>query len=284
MYEQLKQEINENITTNGNGEITGAKLNMVLIDMVDDIGEDIPISINIFGREYLTPIEYLKLDSAIYGESAANITTVVNDVPNTVVFSFTHTMVESGVVYHYFSSVMHYNTDGNGKSRYFIMRVNALAEGDGRHLLTISPKIVEETANKVTSVSSSSNDTQYPSAKCVYDLADGKADKTVPSTAGNIATLTAQGNLADGGIRAIDIATVQSVNLKADRVIGADAGNLAEFDSNGNIADSRRSAGDFEDVTNKVTSISAASTDTQYPSAKCVYDIVGDIETLLANI
>lgn len=33
-----------------------------------------------------------------------------------------------------------------------------------------------------------------------------------------------------------------------------------------------------------VTSISAQSTDTQYPSAKCVYDLVGDIETLLAAI
>ena len=39
-----------------------------------------------------------------------------------------------------------------------------------------------------------------------------------------------------------------------------------------------------EDVSNKVTSISSASTDTQYPSAKCVYDIVGDIESLLSQI
>ena len=39
-----------------------------------------------------------------------------------------------------------------------------------------------------------------------------------------------------------------------------------------------------EDKTNKVTSISASSTDTQYPSAKCVYDIVGNIETLLGGI
>ena len=37
----------------------------------------------------------------------------------------------------------------------------------------------------------------------------------------------------------------------------------------------------LEDSTNKVTSISSSSTDTQYPSAKCVYDIVGDIETLI---
>ena len=34
----------------------------------------------------------------------------------------------------------------------------------------------------------------------------------------------------------------------------------------------------------KVTSISSASTDAQIPSAKCVYDIIGDIETLLAAL
>ena len=39
-----------------------------------------------------------------------------------------------------------------------------------------------------------------------------------------------------------------------------------------------------ESTSNKVTSLSASSTDTQYPSAKCVYDLVGDIETLLAAI
>lgn len=44
----------------------------------------------------------------------------------------------------------------------------------------------------------------------------------------------------------------------------------------------------LEQTTNKVTSLSASSTDTQYPSAKCVYDYiddtVGDIATLLAAI
>lgn len=39
-----------------------------------------------------------------------------------------------------------------------------------------------------------------------------------------------------------------------------------------------------QDKSNLVTSISAQSTDTQYPSAKCVYDIVGDIESLLSTI
>lgn len=39
-----------------------------------------------------------------------------------------------------------------------------------------------------------------------------------------------------------------------------------------------------EDKSNKVTSINSLSTDNQYPSAKCVYDLVGDIESLLAEV
>lgn len=39
-----------------------------------------------------------------------------------------------------------------------------------------------------------------------------------------------------------------------------------------------------EAQSNKVTSLSASSTDTQYPSAKCVYDLIGDVESLLAAI
>lgn len=39
-----------------------------------------------------------------------------------------------------------------------------------------------------------------------------------------------------------------------------------------------------ENTSNKVTSLSSSSTDTEYPSAKCVWDLVGNIETLLAAI
>lgn len=40
----------------------------------------------------------------------------------------------------------------------------------------------------------------------------------------------------------------------------------------------------MEVTTNKVTSLSSSSTDTQYPSAKCVYDLVGDIESALQTL
>lgn len=39
-----------------------------------------------------------------------------------------------------------------------------------------------------------------------------------------------------------------------------------------------------EDKSNKVTSLSASSTDTQYPSAKCVYNMIGNVEALLAAL
>ena len=39
-----------------------------------------------------------------------------------------------------------------------------------------------------------------------------------------------------------------------------------------------------ENTSNKVTSLSSSSTDTEYPSAKCVYDLVGDINTVLATL
>ena len=39
-----------------------------------------------------------------------------------------------------------------------------------------------------------------------------------------------------------------------------------------------------ENISNKVTSLSSSSTDTQYPSAKCVYDLVGDINSALDSI
>lgn len=39
-----------------------------------------------------------------------------------------------------------------------------------------------------------------------------------------------------------------------------------------------------ENTSNKVTSLSSNSTDTEYPSAKCVYDMIGNVESLLAAL
>ena len=39
-----------------------------------------------------------------------------------------------------------------------------------------------------------------------------------------------------------------------------------------------------ENTSNKVTSLTSQSTDTQYPSAKCVYDLIGDVESLINSL
>lgn len=39
-----------------------------------------------------------------------------------------------------------------------------------------------------------------------------------------------------------------------------------------------------EDKSNKVTAISSASTDAQYPSAKCMYDLIGDCQTAIDTL
>lgn len=39
-----------------------------------------------------------------------------------------------------------------------------------------------------------------------------------------------------------------------------------------------------EDISNKVVSLSSSSSDYEYPSAKCVYNLIGDVETILNTI
>jgi len=60
-----------------------------------------------------------------------------------------------------------------------------------------------------------------------------------------------------------------------------------ELDVSGTInasTDIKINGSSVENTSNKVTSITSSSTNTQYPSAKCVYDIVGNIESALDTI
>lgn len=54
----------------------------------------------------------------------------------------------------------------------------------------------------------------------------------------------------------------------------------ATEDALGNKADTSDLTS-YQLISNLVTSLSSSSTDTEYPSAKCVYDLIGDINTML---
>lgn len=60
--------------------------------------------------------------------------------------------------------------------------------------------------------------------------------------------------------------------------------NLPSINGNTLIGNKTGSQLGLEDLTNKVTGLSSLSTDTQYPSAKCVWDMIGDVESALAAL
>lgn len=140
----------------------------------------------------------------------------------------------------------------------------------------------ENVANKSTSVSTDgSSDTKYPSVKAVKDYADGlvsglldyrggydASGNTYPTTGGSgTAGAVMKGDLwiisVAGSLGGTAVQIGDSVIANTDTP-GQTAGNWNIL--NGNISYVP------EDVANKVTSISGSSTDTQYPSAKLVYD------------
>lgn len=90
-----------------------------------------------------------------------------------------------------------------------------------------------------------------------------------------------------GGIPASDLASgvipsVPSASSATPSMDGtASAGSSTDYARADHVHPSDTSR---QSTANLVTSLSSSSTDTQYPSAKCVYDLVGDIETLLAAI
>lgn len=95
---------------------------------------------------------------------------------------------------------------------------------------------------------------------------------TIPTVPTNVSDFT-----NDAGYTT-NTGTITGINMN-----GASKGTSGVVDL-GTVITSHQDISGKEDTTNKVTSLSSSSTDTEYPSAKCVWDLVGDIETLLAAI
>lgn len=108
-------------------------------------------------------------------------------------------------------------------------------------------------------------------------------DSTVIPTVYN-GTLTIQKN----GANVQTFTANQSTNVTANIAVPTDTNDLtngAGYITGITSSDVTTALGFTpENVANKVTSISSSSTDTEYPSAKCVYDIIGDIESLLSEV
>ena len=128
-----------------------------------------------------------------------------------------------------------------------------------------------------------------------------KQDALVSGT--NIKTVNGSSILGSGDISILSSYDNKSINVTSDGklqtvgIIDTNSGNadklwtgtLVQYNAiTSKDADTTYIITDddlgYETTTNKVTSLSSTSTDSQYPTAKCVYDLVGNIETLLSSI
>ena len=155
---------------------------------------------------------------------------------------------------------------------------------------TVNVNGVEVTSNKVdstTGLSASSTDTQYPSAKAVYDALNGAEHSNFQeysTTANQISNGTGGWKNLDN---VIDATTASSASAPTTAAVKAYVDAQAESAA-GDILTGTQSTTDTthaltnaatttalngkEDASNKVTSMDSQSTDAQYPSAKAVYD------------
>lgn len=106
-----------------------------------------------------------------------------------------------------------------------------------------------------------------------YQLLDG-ATGLIPSGRIPIDNSTITVN-ASGQLQSSAGGAVDSVNGQTGTVVltASDVGAITSS-----------AIANMQTTTNLVTSVSSSSTDSQYPSAKCLYDIVGDVETLLQAV
>lgn len=140
----------------------------------------------------------------------------------------------------------------------------------------------EDLTNKSTSVTTDgSSDTKYPSVKAVKDYADSlvvglldyrggydASGNVFPSTGGS----GTAGAILKGDMWIISVAgTLGGEAVQIGDSVIANVDTPGQTASNWNILNGNISYVP-ENVANKVTSISGASTDTQYPSAKLLYD------------
>lgn len=135
-------------------------------------------------------------------------------------------------------------------------------------------------------------------AAAINDLEERKYEKPnsgIPATDLASAVQTSLGNAdtayqqPSGGIPVEDLnSSVQTSLGKADSAYQKPANGIPSTDFDSSVQTSLGKADGSEQTSNKTTSLSSSSTDTEYPSAKCVYDYIGTyisgIETLLANI
>lgn len=137
----------------------------------------------------------------------------------------------------------------------------------------------EDKANKVTSISATSTNDEYPTAKAVYTELQKKSDVGHTHVKAEITDLVLPTKLSDL-TDDLGVVTEEKDPTVPNHVKAITANDIANWnaksDFDGTYA-SLTGKPDLtlkEDVSNKTTTVNSASTDAQYPTAKAVYTAV----------
>lgn len=136
----------------------------------------------------------------------------------------------------------------------------------------------EDISNKVTSMTAISTDDEYPSAKCVYDKIEEKIDDVFGYIPQDLGAMAYEDNV-DGYVGATALSNDYE-DLDNKPTIPTVPTNISSFNNDSGYLTAHQDITGKEDKSNKVTSLSSSSTDTEYPSAKCVHD---ELESLFEN-
>ena len=161
------------------------------------------------------------------------------------------------------------------------------SDGIYQALQAIDLSACEKIVNKVTSINAQSTDVQYPTAKLLYDslqavnaILNGKANQATTYTKTEVdALIEAISTLSFLVVQQLPTTDIQTNIIYLVPASTAAANNF--YDEYIYVNNSWECIGNtqinlslYEQIANKVTTISEESTDTEYPSAKCVYEAI----------
>lgn len=153
---------------------------------------------------------------------------------------------------------------------------------NGTDTTVYTPPTVQTTSNGGVRSSDSASDSNYASEKAIRAAIDAKktAYADLDSTLqGKIDTY--DGHVNDTGSNTITPVTrgLYKIGVTEQGHVRTDTGNTPTA-----VVKSDLTGLGVEDASNKVTSVDNNSTDTQYPSAKCVYDMMADMASTIEGL
>lgn len=248
-FSTIIQEINDEITTNGVGAITGAKLNEVLRDMVAAVNDEKqdPLVIDATPTEDSTnPVQSGGVYDALQ-DKADKVENATNG--NLAGLDEDGNLTDSG------KSPSDFATAAQGGKADTAVQpadlANVATSGDYDDLLnkpTIPAAQVNSDWNANSGVAQILNKPTIPAAQVQSDW--NEADNTKVDYIKNKPTIPAaqvnsDWNANSGVAQILNKPTIPDVSGKADKVVGANSGDVATLDGNGNLTDSGLSVFDF---------------------------------------